>query len=368
MKIVGIIVEYNPLHNGHLYHFEKIKELENPDLIIAVMSTSITNRGEISLFDKFKKTEQALKLGVDIVVELPLIYACQRADIFALKAVNILNSFKVNKIYVGSEENDITLYEKAYNLLNENDDKIKEYLNNGLSYKEAISNIINLNPNDMLGYSYYKAIKDNNYDIELKTIKRNTSSYDELIPSSDKITSARAIRYNLKLLNDYTPSFVSKNINYILDNNEIFDYLKYSILTKSKDDLKNIFFVDEGLENKLYDIKNYNNLEDFINYLSTKRYTKTRIKRMLIYVLFNINKSLAASALDENIIRVLGFNDNGKIYLNQIKKELNYYTNIKEGINNTLDIEFKASKIIDTIYNLDLQSKEQKGPIIKTKN
>ncbi len=362
MNIVGIIVEYNPLHNGHMYHFNKIKELENPDLIIAVMSSSVTNRGELSLFDKFKKTEQALNLGIDIVVELPLIYACQRADIFALKAVNILNSFKVNKIYIGSEENDIKLYEKAYKLLNEKNDIIKEYINQGLSYKEAISKIINLNPNDMLGYSYFKAIKENNYNIELKTIKRNSSSYDELTPSSDNITSAKAIRYNLKLLKDYTPSFVSKDINYILDNNKIFDYLKYIILTKSKDDLKNIFFVDEGLENKLYDIKNYNNLDEFINYLSTKRYTKTRIKRMLIYILFNISKDLATTALNENIIRILGFNDNGKSYLNQIKKELNYYTNIKEGINNTLDIEFKASKIIGTIYNLDLQSKEQKAP------
>lgn len=364
MKIVGIIVEYNPLHNGHLYHFEKIKELENPDLIIAVMSTSITNRGEISLFDKFKKTEQALKLGVDIVVELPLIYACQRADIFALKAVNILNSFNVDKIYIGSEENDIKLYEKAYDLINKNDELIKEHLNIGLSYKEAISNIINLNPNDMLGYSYFKAIKDNNFNIELKTIKRLSSSYDELTPSNDHITSAKAIRNNIELLKDYTPSFVSKDINNILDNNKIFHYLKYSILTKSKDELKNIFFVDEGLENKLYNIKNYNNLDEFINYLTTKRYTKTRIKRMLVYILFNINKASANDALKESIIRVLGFNNNGKLYLSKIKKELNYFTNIKEGLNQTLDIEFKASKIIDSIYNLDLQTKEQKGPTI----
>jgi len=364
MNIIGIIVEYNPLHNGHVYHFNKIKELENPDLIVAVMSSSITNRGNLSIYDKFEKTKQALNLGVDVVIELPLIYACQRADIFADKAINILNQVGVNKIYIGSEKNDISLYENAYNLINNNDSKIKELIDKGYSYKEAISNIINLEPNDMLGYSYYKSIKDNNYNIELKTILRKNSNYDDELPTNDVIASAKAIRNNLDLLNKYTPSYVYNNNN-LLDENKIFDFIKYSIISKSNDELKNLFFVDEGIENKLKDITNYNSLNDYIDYLSSKRYTKTRIKRMLLYILLNIKKTDADLALKENIIRVLGFNESGKKYLNKIKKEINYYTNIKDGLNKTLDIEFKASKILDSIYNLNLITLEQKGPVKK---
>ncbi len=365
MNIVGVIVEYNPLHNGHKYHIEQIKEKENPDLIIGIMSSSFTNRGDLSIFDKFIKTFHALELGIDLIIELPLIYSMERADIFALKSINILNEIGVNKIYIGSEENNILLYEKAYNLLNENDNLIKKYISDGYSYKESISKIINLKPNDMLGYSYYKIIKDNNYNIDLKTIKRKESNFNDLIPSNNYIASAYSIRSNLELLNDYCPSFVLKDKNKILDQNKIFKYLKYEILSKTNNELKEIFFVDEGLENKLHQIINYDSLDSFISFLATKRYTKTRIKRMLMYILLNVKKIDAENALNENIIRILGFNEKGKNYLNNIKKNIIYYTNIKQGLSNTLDIEFKSSLILDSIFDLNLIFQEQKGPIYK---
>ena len=330
MKIIGIIVEYNPLHNGHLYHFNKIKE-ENPDSkVIAVMSSSFTMRGDLSIFDKFTKTNHALKLGIDIVIELPFVYTVERADIFAQNAVKILNLMNVNEIWIGSEENNTSIYEKYYN------EKIQ------------IDN------------------KDN-YNIELKTIKRIDSSYLDLNPKSDNIASALAIRINLELLNEYTPIFVNKDINKILDEKLLFNYLKYKILNDNKNELKSIFFVDEGLENKLYEIKNYNSYDEFINSLVSKRYTKTRIKRMLTYILFNIKKDEINKIYnnDINFVRILGFNNNGKEYINKIKKDINIYTNIKENINEIFDIELKISKILDFIFNLDLMKKEQSGPIKK---
>lgn len=362
MNIIGVIVEYNPLHSGHIYHINKIKEIYKPDLIIAVMSSSISSRGDLSIFDKFEKTNYALEAGIDLVVELPFVLACQRSDIFAYNAVSILNLLNVNKIIIGSEKDDIKLYEKAYNLYKNNDTKIKEYLEKGYSYKEAYSKILDLEPNDMLGYSYYKAIKDNNYNIELNTIKRFNSSHNEIIPNDLEFTSSKSIRANLNLINKYCPNYINKDN--VLDENKLFNYLKYKILESNTLDLKNLYFVDEGIENKLKDIINYSDLNTFIDYLSTKRYTKTRIKRMLMYILFNIKKS-DINNLDINFVRILGYDSLGKAYLNKIKKNINIYSNIKEGLNNILDIEMKVSKILDAIYNIDLLKNEQSKPIIK---
>ena len=362
MNIIGVIVEYNPLHNGHIYHINKIKEIYKPDLIIAVMSSSISSRGDLSIINKFEKTNYALEAGIDLVIELPFILACQRSDIFAYNAVSILNLFNVNKIIIGSENDDIKLYEKAYNLYKDNDDEIKNLIDKGYSYKQAYSKILDLEPNDMLGYSYYKAIKDNNYNIELNTIKRINSSHHELVPNDNEFTSSSSIRANINLIDNYCPNYINKNN--ILNENKIFDYLKYKILESSILELKNIYFVDEGIENKLKDIIYYDDFDSFIDYLATKRYTKTRIKRMLMYILFNIKKS-NINNLEINFARILGYNNLGKAYLNKIKKNINIYSNIKEGLNNILDIEMKVSKILDLIYNIDLLKNEQSKPIIK---
>ena len=359
MKIVGLIVEYNPLHNGHIHHINEVKAKSNADLIVAVMSSSFTMRGDLSLFNKFEKTKQALTSGIDLVIELPLVYSIERADIFSDNAVKILNLLNVNEIWIGSENNDLSIYDDYYKKENEINNK-EDYSN---SYKNKSN--IDLLPNDLLGYFYFKSIKKNNFNIELKTIKRINSNYLDEKPSDKYITSSLSIRNDISLLDEYTPKYVSDNKNNILDENSIFKYLKYRILSSDKCELKEIFFVDEGLENKLETIKNYPDLNSFINSLVSKRYTKTRIKRMLVYILLNIKKNDINEIYSNDIdfIRVLGYSDNGKNYLSEIKKNLNIYTNIKEGINKALDIELKASKILDAIYNNDLFKLEQKGPV-----
>ncbi|MCR5647827.1 MAG: nucleotidyltransferase family protein, partial [Acholeplasmatales bacterium] len=170
MKVVGLIVEYNPLHNGHIHHINEVKTKSNADIVIAVMSSTFTMRGDLSLFDKFTKTRQALDANIDLVVELPLVYSIERADIFADNAVKILNLLNVNEIWIGSESNDPTIYQKYYDNKIELDNK-DDYYN---SYKNKSN--IDLLPNDLLGYFYFKSIKDNNFNIELKTIKRINSN------------------------------------------------------------------------------------------------------------------------------------------------------------------------------------------------
>lgn len=363
LKIVGTIVEYNPLHNGHVYAISKIKSETQADVIIAVMSGDFTMRGELSLFNKFEKTYQALNIGIDLVIELPLPYTVQNSDLFSEYAVKLLNLAKVNEIWIGSESNNSILYEKYYNAWNDesNQEKIKELINNGLSYKMATSTIIDLPSNDLLGFSYYKAIRNNNFNISLHTIQRVGSGYLDETPNI--FASAYSIRKDRKLINEYCPSFI--NNDNIREQSLLFNHLKYQIINTDIKDLKNIFLVEEGIENKLKDIYKYNDLEEFVNSLISKRYTRSRIQRILLYVLFNISKEQMNSikSKEPNFIRVLGYTDNGLSYLKQIKKDVNIYTNIKNNQNEILDITIKISKILDLIYNQDLLKLEQSKPV-----
>ena len=360
MKTVGIIVEYNPLHNGHLIHINEIKKKAKADVIIACMSGSFSSRGDLSIFDKFEKTKQALTAGVDLVVELPYVYTVERADIFAKNAVDTLNLLHVDEIWIGSETNKPELYEKAY----------KEYkanlkLKNGKSMKETYLDELPFKSNDMLGFFYYKRIMDKKYHIKLKTIKREISNFLDTVIHHEYVASANAIRENIDMINDYTPKFVSESKKKILPEDKLYKYIKYKILTSSTDELKNIFMVDEGFENKLKREINVLTYTNYFDLLVSKRYTKSRIKRMLDNILFNITKKEIniIQAKDIDFIRVLGFNDNGKKYLKTLKKEINILTNIKEGINLAYDIELMITKLLDYVYNLKLFKKEQSKPI-----
>lgn len=375
MKKVGIIVEYNPPHNGHLYHLNEVKNKSNANILIAVMSSSIVNRGEIAVFTKFDRASIALEMGVDIVVELPSIYAMQSADIFAKRAVEVLNYLNVDEIWIGSENDNPNIYNDYYNALNNPlyNIYLKEELNNGLSYKTSSLNAFkrlrldSLLSNDTLGLAYYKAIKDNNYNIELHTIKRLGNNYLD-IDNIESLSSASSIRNNQNNIINQVPKvtydlYLEKGF---IDNNKIFNYLKLNILNN---DIENNFLVNEGFHNSLSKIYKYNDLDSFISYLTTKRYTITRIKRILMSVLFNLKSTYIQhiNSLSITHARVLGYNTLGKMYISEIKKHKNIYTNIKEGINEILDLEIKISKVLDTIYNLDLLKLEQKGPILKKK-
>ena len=175
MNVIGIICEYNPFHNGHIYHINKIKELYPNSTIILVMSSSVTQRGDLSIMNKWDKTKLAIEYGINLVVELPFIFSSQAADIFCFASIKILNYLKVDKIVFGSESNDISLLKKLATIqLNDNNynNLIKKYLKQGYNYPTALSkslkNISKVNidkPNDILAIGYIREIIKNGYNI-----------------------------------------------------------------------------------------------------------------------------------------------------------------------------------------------------------
>lgn len=334
MNIIGIIAEYNPFHNGHKYHIETIKEIYPDSLIICVLNGYFMQRGEISVLTKEEKTKIALNNDVDIVVELPFIYGTQASDIFAYNSVKILNELKVDHIIFGSESNDIDLLNKIVDiqLLDpEYENKVKEYLDLGFNYPTAMKKALNIeddidNPNDLLGISYIKAIREINPEIIPETIKRTSVYHD--VDSTDKIISAANIREKIKKneeIRKYMPEEVIPHIHKVTNNN-LFNYLKFKILTDQN--LANYLDVDEGIEYRILNVVNDSkNIEELINNIKTKRYTYNKINRMLLHIMIGLTKKdNQNSKLD--YLKILGFNRRGQEYLKNIRKDITLPTNI----------------------------------------
>lgn len=375
MKIIGIIAEYNPFHNGHKYQIDKIREKYEDALIIICTSSSFTQRGDISILNKWEKTKCALNNGANIVLELPYIYSTQSSDTFAKYALKILNELKIDKLCFGSEDNDIDkLYKVADTQINNKqfDIKVKEHLDNGINYPTALNNALKeliqieiTKPNDLLGISYIKEILKNKYNIKPFTIKR-TNDYHDIENNSD-IVSASNIRERL-LNNEDISSKVPQDVYEILKNkkikNKYFEYLKYKII--SEQDLNKFLDVDEGLHTRIKDqIQKSNNLEELIQNIKTKRYTYNKISRMLNHILCSLTKE-ENNIQELEYIRILGFDSKGKEYLSKIKKDiktpiLNKYDTKKY---KTLEIEKRVTDIYSLIYE-DINKQEiQNKPIV----
>lgn len=370
MDVIGVIAEYNPFHNGHLYHINEIKRMYPNSIIVAVISTSFLQRGEVSILNKWDKTRICLENGIDLVIELPFVFSSQSADVFSYGALKILNYLNVNKLVFGSESNDIKLlYNLAKEQLNNKsyDKKVKKYLDEGYNYPTAMSKALSSkvsSPNDLLAISYIKQIIKNNYNITPISIKRTNNYHDINIKSN--ITSATSIRNlikNNKSIKKYVPNDTYK---YIYKNINIFSYLKYKI-NADKDILNTYQTVDEGIENRLINyINKSKTIDDFIFNIKTKRYTYNKINRMFIHILTSFTKE-DAKDIDVTYIRVLGFNTKGKTYLKEIKKDINIplITSYKNINDNNLNIEYKVTCIYSILVNDDtLIKKELEKPII----
>lgn len=363
MKILGLVVEYNPFHQGHLYHINKAKELVDPDVTIVVMSSHFVQRGEPAISDKWTRAQVAIKNGIDLVIELPFVYSVQSADYFAHGAIELLAKMKVTDIVFGSENGDITLFKDIAQTIkdhqNDYDSLVKQQMNQGLRYPDACNQALSIlmnrtvtTPNDLLGLAYVKEVINHNYPINLYCIKRTNDFHSLKIES---ISSASAIRHALKNKIDITNQFCNFDDYkefYFFDN--FFCLLRYKLLTTSKDELKQIHLVDEGIENLLKEkIMLVNNMEELVNSLTSRRYTRSRIQRMIIHILMNNTKDEIIKAMKLDYIRILKMNDQGQAYLNKIKKSCEYQlvTNFSSYHHPALDIEFKATKLLSCISN-----------------
>lgn len=367
MKIVGIIAEYNPFHNGHKYHIKKAKEVTKSDFCICIMSGSFTQTGNVAIMDKFSRAKIACENGCDLVIELPSVYVNSSAENFALGAVNILSKLCiVDSICFGSESNNIESIKNISTKILANENKIwsitKECLNNGMSFSnarlESLSTFLNgeelntiSNPNDILGLEYVNSINRINSNLQAFSIKRNYSYFNEpILNNSNIFTSSTSIRNyikentNLDNLKKYIPNNSYKILkdNKTLTNDDIYSLIKYKIISHSKNYLKNINEINEGLENKiLNEINNSKNYDEFINNIRSKRYKLSKIKRMLNNLLLNITKEDFDYAKLNKIgyAHILACSNSGKKLLSELNKKsaIPIITSINDEILRKLD-------------------------------
>ncbi len=381
MKIVGLIVEYNPLHYGHLYHIEETKKRLKPDCLIAVMSGNVVQRGEIAITDKFTRAKMALEAGVDLVIELPSIYTLQNADIFAKASVSILHHLGVTDICFGSEDGDIeslkgiaaTLDSDAYH------EQLKLHLSKGNSFPtsshKAMQEVHQHDsydlPNNILGIQYVRAVQSINSKINLHTIKRIASGYYDDILADTHIQSASAVRsliHQNEGISKYVPLYVEKNLQNraIINYKDFFPYIKYKILSSDADELHSIYGMDEGIEHRLIDeALEAIDYDDFVKRVISRRYTHARLNRLFMHLLFGIKKQhLELTAIP--YIRILGMNEVGQSYLSNIKHDINteLITNIKKEHSEILDIDLRISKIIGMHTKSNLFKEEFAPPLI----
>lgn len=374
-KVLGIIAEYNPFHNGHLYHLQKSKEITNTDYTVAIMSGNFTQRGSTSIIDKWSKTEIALKNGIDLVIELPTIYSISSAENFAEGSIKILNSLGlIDYLSFGSETSDINILNKIADVLyyepQEYKNILTDELGKGLSFPKARENalITYLNasesltkilssPNNILGIEYLKALKKYKSNISPICIKRLNSEYNST-KIHDNFASATAIRNlvknkNFDAIKDLLPSssysILMKHVNdgsFISDLNIFEKEIIYTLRKMSIEEISNLPDVSEGLEFSIKNVANScNTINKFLNMIKSKRYTSTRIQRILLYALLGITKKdMEVSKNTLPYIRILGFNENGKKLISEISKrnpKIEIITSVKKFIDINSDENLK---------------------------
>ena len=358
---VGVIAEYNPFHNGHIYHLNKVKEMFPEASLILVLAGNFTQRGEVSVINKWDKTKIALDYGFDLVIELPFNIATSSASLYAKGAIDILNKLNCDYLVFGSETNDVSLFKNLVNITKGNEKyekKVKYYLDKGYNYPKAcslalydISKVIIDKPNDVLALEYVRSIINTNSKIKPVSIKRTNNYHEEEITGN--ITSATSIRKNLEnkeIIKNAIPNESLKLINNI-SLNDYFDYIKYEII--SNDKLDEILDVDEGIENKLKkEIHNSKTVEELILNVKSKRYSYNKIKRMLLHILTNTKKDYDTKI---NYLRILGFNNKGTKILKEAKENIDVpiITKYKKEYDVLFKDDVKASMLYSLITNYD---------------
>ncbi|RHM60586.1 nucleotidyltransferase [Coprobacillus sp. AF33-1AC] len=362
MKVLGLIVEYNPFHTGHLYHIQKAKELIQPDYTIAIMSGHFVQRGEVAIVDKFKRSEIAIKYGIDLVVELPFYYVNQSADYFCKGAIDLLYHLGCTDLVFGSESGNTDEFKEIAYAIDHHqeqyDNSVKQYMKQGFRYpdacNQALSKLLNktvTTPNDLLGLGYVKEVIFNHYPIHLHCLKRTNDYHDQTIK---QISSATALRLALKQNKDVKHFLLNEHYSSFYFQEQFFPLLKYKIMISSLQELKNIHLVDEGIEYLLKKvIVKVNHYDELVFSLTSKRYTSLRIQRMLLHILMNNTKTEMNNIPPIDYLHILKMNQKGQHYLNQIKKTCTYQivTNASKLDHPAFDLELKTASLLTCIYH-----------------
>ena len=366
MKAVGLVTEYNPFHNGHLYHLNKAMEITEADISVAVMSGDFVQRGEPAVLDKYTRTSMALNSGVNLVIELPVNYAVSSAESFAAGALKVLDYIKADSIAFGSESGNIERLSKLAHILCDNEDtlykEISKYTANGISYAAARQKVVEkltdkdtaamlTSSNNILAVEYLKAIIKNNFAIKPYTVQRQGDSYNDTDIRSE-YASATALRENLKAdnISEYIPVkaglILSSNTNYIYPDDiteALFTRLLDILFASSYD--KNVFIenvmqypdVSKEIAGRLYKsamdmitrtVPQRSESKDnwafsfgsLCEHIKTKEVPLSRIKRALVRITLGLDKKHMEKYSNAPYIRVLGFDKKGQEYLSYIRK------------------------------------------------
>ena len=373
-KILGIIAEFNPFHNGHKYLIDQAKSIVNPDYTVIAMSGNFTQRGQASIINKFEKTKTVLNSGANLVVEIPTIYSISSAENFAEGGVKVLMQAKVTHLAFGIEDDNLDIIKLIADTLVEEKEEfktiLKQYMDEGLSFAqsrckalidylkdERIEETIN-QPNNILAIEYLKAIKRLKANFEIIPIKRNS-----------EFKSSTEIRNKIFNNEDYEKDIPEESRMIIMENTGNFinlDYFEkimiYKLRTMNTSTLSKLADVAEGLDNLMVKYaKETNNLEDLIKNIKSKRYTQTRIQRILLYVLFEITKEdMKKSKEIMPYVRVLGMDNNGEKLLRNIDQKV-LITSVKKFYDNCensdykrlLDLDIKATNVYSLMSNKD---------------
>lgn len=350
-KVLGIVAEYNPFHRGHAYHLKKALEMTGAEVSVAVMSGDFVQRGEPALFDKWDRARMAVLNGVDLVLELPFVFACNNAEFFARGAVSILDRLGcVTDIAFGSECGELDQLANVVRILQEEDPAFKEvlrkFLDQGFSFPKSRSEALRIccgeetaaivnSPNNILAIEYLKELDRRKSSIQPHAIKRYVP--EDMTPGEDQaLASGSAIRQRMAAggLSGAAPLLTEPTMGVC---EELFSgpgpavsledfYLMAAYKLRVSDPvfLKTILGAGEGLENRLKEeIKASESLEDIIRGAKSKRYTEPRIRRLLFHILMDLTaEKFSRIAAEENLYaRVLGFSEKGRALLAKLRKE-----------------------------------------------
>ena len=366
MIITSLITEYNPFHNGHIHHIEASRRLTGADVVIAIMSGNFTQRGEIAVTDKFTRAEAAVR-HVDLVVELPLYNAVSFADDFALGGVHVAELLGSTNIVFGSESGDIENLKYVSGQLKDADiqEKMNILIKKGYSYPRAVNESVGgdifKGSNNTLGLSYIKAIDTLDSKIKPLTIPRLGNQYSDENLSESRFSSATSLRKALEeeRLEEtirYMPELLARKImaNVPLSNADIFGTLKVIINRSDHTELRKIYMMTEGLEYRIKSkIRQHDSYESFINDVKTKRYTRTRLNRLMISILLNITEDKMKTYKLPDAVRILAMNQTGQKYLKSLPDKVGTITNVNSKSRNILQNEIAATDIYNVFAKSD---------------